>query len=372
MNTMRVGDRVRATYDFQPHDHMWRTEFYIWGEAIERWKTEGLPEDYNEQNLFNYDPPNAHVGAGVDMGWCEPPFIPVFEERQVEDLGDIEIIQDWAGRWLKVFKGRRHGFMPEYIKHPVTNMADWEKVAPRLDPNNPERWKNVPETVRASRARADEVGGMLIANMVGGYMYLRALIGPEDLLYAVYDQPELIHAAMQGWLAVMDESVRGIQAEVEIDEIFMAEDICYKGGILISPDSMREFLLPYYQQVLTNAKSRQKRKIYYRIDTDGDCKPVIPIYSELGLDAMSPMEVASGCDVVEIAKQYPNLIMSGGIDKRILAAGKDAIEAHLQHIMPFMLDRGGYWPTCDHGVPDDVSFENYLYYRRRICEMDHR
>ena len=33
--------------------------------------------------------------------------------------------------------------------------------------------------------------------------------------------------------------------------------------------------------------------------------------------------------------------------------------------------RGDYIPTCDHGVPNDVSLENYLYYRRRVCEMDH-
>ena len=84
------------------------------------------------------------------------------------------------------------------------------------------------------------------------------------------------------------------------------------------------------------------------------------------------MEVASGCDVVAIAQQYPDLVISGGIDKRILAAGKDAIEAHLQYIIPFMVERGGYIPTCDHGVPDDVSFENYMYYRTRLCELDHK
>jgi hypothetical protein len=36
-----------------------------------------------------------------------------------------------------------------------------------------------------------------------------------------------------------------------------------------------------------------------------------------------------------------------------------------------MLRRGGYVPMCDHGVPDNVSLQNYLYYRRRICELDH-
>ena len=73
---------------------------------------------------------------------------------------------------------------------------------------------------------------------------------------------------------------------------------------------------------------------------------------------------------VEIAKKYPDLVMVGGIDKRVLAQGKDAIEDYLQKVIPFMVKRGGFIPTCDHGVPDNVSFDNYMYYRKRMIEMD--
>jgi len=370
-STMRAGDRLRATYAFQPVDHLYRGEFYIWDEALERWKAEGLPEDWREQNLFNYDP-LGQFNTGVNLGWCEPPFLPYFEHKVLEEHGDYEIVQDGAGRIIQIFKGRSHGFMPVYMKHAVSNMADWEQVATRLDPQNPQRWEGLEATVTANRAQADAVGGLLVQNLVGGYMYLRALMGPEDLLLMFYDQPEVIHAAMQGWLALMDEALARVQAVTDIDEIYMAEDICYNHGLLISPDTMRAFLLPYYQQLLGNARGRQQRPISYQVDTDGDCRPAIPVYYELGLTRMSPFEVASGCDVVAIAKQYPNLVMSGGIDKRVLASGKEAIEAHLQHILPFMVERGGYYPTCDHGVPDDVSFEDYLYYRRRVCELDHK
>jgi len=89
------------------------------------------------------------------------------------------------------------------------------------------------------------------------------------------------------------------------------------------------------------------------------------------MDVMSPWEVASGCDVVEIGRKWPDLVMAGGIDKRVLARGKEAIDRHLEYIIPAMLRRGGYIPMCDHGVPDNVSFENYLYYRKRMCELDH-
>jgi hypothetical protein len=78
--------------------------------------------------------------------------------------------------------------------------------------------------------------------------------------------------------------------------------------------------------------------------------------------------VAAGCDVVKIGQQYPNLVIAGGIDKRVMAKGPDAIDKHLAEILPPMLKRGGYIPTCDHLVPTDVSFENYVHYRKRCLE----
>jgi hypothetical protein len=79
--------------------------------------------------------------------------------------------------------------------------------------------------------------------------------------------------------------------------------------------------------------------------------------------------VASGCDVVRTGKEYPELLILGGFDKRILAQGKDAIDREVDRIMPVMVKRGGYIPTCDHGVPEEVSFENYLHYRKRMLEF---
>jgi len=367
---MTPGQRLRAIYEGKPVDHLPRREFYIWEEALEIWREQGMPADWQERNLFNFDP-----WGKVDirlLGWCEPPFMPAYEQKVVESQGDYEIIQDFAGRWLKVFTGRRHGFMPDYIKHPVSDMKDWvEDVEPRLNPNTPERISRFEEHVRnlSAKARAEDL--MVSQGFVGGYMYMRALMGPEDLLYGFCDQPELIRAMMQTWFTLMDTFVARAQAITELDEIFLAEDICYNAGLLISPAMFEEFLLPYYQQLVSNARGRQKKRIYLQIDTDGKCMPAIPLYLKAGMDMMSPFEVASGCDVVDVGRQYPELIMSGGIDKRVLAAGKDAIDAHLNHIMPEMVARGRYIPTCDHGVPSNVSFEDYCYYRARICELDH-
>jgi len=262
--------------------------------------------------------------------------------------------------------------MPDYIKHPVTSVKDWEEdVSPRLNPEDPARYEKLAAACAEAARLARDEDRFVGQGVIGGYMYLRALMGPEDLLLAFYDKPDLIHAMMQRWAQLAKAALARIQAHVELDQLSLGEDICYNHGLLVSPDMVREFLFPYYREVVAGARARQKRKMYLFVDSDGWVGPAIPLYMEVGMDVMVPFEVASGCDVVEIGRQWPNLIIQGGIDKRVLAAGKEAIDRHLRHIVPAMLKRGGYIPMCDHGVPDNVSLENYLYYRRRICEMDH-
>lgn len=367
---MDVIERLRATYELRPVDRMVRREFYIWQEAIERWQREGMPADVPRAELFGFDE-SARRGIGM-LGWCEPAFVPAMTEQVVEETDDYQLIRDNAGRTLKVFRGRRHGFMPTYLKHAVACERDWEEdVLPLLSPETPQRWEGL-EPKRDELQAADAAGKMIVLTAIGGYMYLRALVGPEEICYLFVDAPGLIHRMMQAWLSLADAVAAWAQRFVEIDEVFLAEDICYNHGLLISPEMVREFLFPYYQQLLANVRSRQRSKrLYFQLDTDGNCDEAIGLYREIGMDVMSPFEVAAGNDVVEIARRHEGLVILGGIDKRVLAAGREAIDQHLRHILPPMVARGGYVPTCDHGVPDDVSYDSYTHYRRRVMEMDH-
>ncbi len=363
--------KLRDTYARVPGVPLFRREFGFY--SLDAWKEQGMP-DLPVQELLKevfQCEPAGNLGLG-QLGWCEGGFNPVFESKILEDRGEHEVVQDHAGRAVLCFKGRRTGFMPEYIDHPVKDQTTWEEnVKWRLDPTTEARYTDLPERMQNARERAAR-GMMITQNLVGGYMYLRSLIGPGDLLYKFYDDPTLIHDCMKTWFELADAVIARHQEHVTLDELFLAEDICYNSGSLISPDMMREFLFPYYQQLIANIRARQidpSRHLYIQIDTDGDAAPVIPVYQEIGMDAMSPFEVASGCDVVALGKQYPELAMFGGIDKRILAESKDAIDREVERILPVMRERGGFIPTCDHGVPEEVPYENYLHYRKRCVEL---
>lgn len=360
--------KLREAYGRTPGAPLFKREFGFY--CLERWKEQGMPQGVPLADLFDYDPPGNH--ALGQIGWCEAAFAPAFDEKVLEDRGDYEVVQDAAGRAVLCFKGRRSGFMPEYLDHPVKDRTTWEEnVKWRLDPGAPGRYVDLAERMREARERAAE-GLMITQNLVGGYMYLRSLIGPGELLYTFYDDPGLIHDCMKAWFDLADGVIARHQEHVTLDELFFAEDICFNSGPLISPDMMREFLFPYYRQLIENARRRQidpSRHLYLQVDTDGNALPVIPVYRELGMDAMSPFEVASGCDVVSIGRRYPDLAMFGGVDKRILAQSKAAIDREVERILPAMRERGGYIPTCDHGVPEEVPYENYLHYRRRCVEL---
>jgi len=373
-------ERMRRSFEGGPVDHLVRTPFGFFPQTFARWEREGIPTDvvkdgkggsrFNEYFGFG---PGVWMGQPVDLGWCEAPLEPRYEEKVLKVEGRHEIVRDWVGRHCVFPIGQREQVMPTYLKHAVASRKDWENdVRPRLDPETPARWEGYEGKVERNRARLGRGECLHTASVIGGYMYLRSLIGPEDLLYAFYDAPDLVRSLMETWRDIMVPCLKRVQADVgSFFRLFLAEDICYNHGPLISPAMMREFLLPCYRELYEELKGGQTEGLHFEIDTDGDCRPVIDVYREVDVDAMSPFEVASGCDVVEIGRRYPDMHMRGGIDKRVLAKGPDAIDRMLEYIVPTMVDRGRYIPSCDHAVPSDVSLPNYRHYRKRVMELDH-
>ena len=360
-------------YAITPNAPIYKKEFGFY--VLDRWIGEGYLKprdqetDYNAylRKIFGLDEPAVHYLQG--LGWCEAAIMPCFEEKVLEDRGEHELVQDFAGRSVLYFKGRRSGFMPEYLDHPVKDCKTWEEnVRWRLSPDAPGRIEKAKVCAANAKAARDR-GEIIVQQAIGGYMYLRSLMGPSDLLYQFYDNPKLIHSCMETWLSLAEAVTAEHQKEVAFDELFLAEDICYNSGCLISPDMMHEFLFPYYRRLIEGVRSRNRgRKLHIQIDTDGRADDVIDLYREIGMDSLSPFEAAAGCDIVKASRDYPELLLSGGIDKRKIVEGGDALRRHLDEIVPPLRRRGGYIPTCDHGVPEETPFENYMLYRSLMDE----
>ncbi|MHB9033265.1 MAG: uroporphyrinogen decarboxylase family protein [Anaerolineae bacterium] len=189
------------------------------------------------------------------------------------------------------------------------------------------------------------------------------MLGDEEVLYAFYDAPSLIHDMLE---TITEFNIKLIQRalhEAPITWVQIWEDMCYTAGPLISPEMFRSFLMPYYLRLTEAIHSAGVDLIM--VDSDGDVAELISLWLEAGVSGVYPMEQAAGNDLWSYRSRYgSSLGMAGGIDKRVLAMDKAAIDRELEIKIGLALE-GGYLPVHDHTIPTDVSYANYMYYLER-------
>jgi hypothetical protein len=65
------------------------------------------------------------------------------------------------------------------------------------------------------------------------------------------------------------------------------------------------------------------------------------------------------------------LRLIGGIDADALRKSPPDIHQSVMHLVPGLLANGGFIPLADGRVREDVSFDNYVYYRKLLEEVTH-
>ena len=333
--------------------------FGPWPQTLARWQREGLPKDADWREIVGFDGALRHK-LPVNAFWSPP-----FEEEVIEEAGETQVILDVRGVTKRVRDG---GWSIEFLSHPVRDRADWERVKERLDPQAPERFPSGWRAFCKEHAgRTDPAyAGDLPCGFFGGP---REMLGFEKLIYAFYDEPallcEILDTLCELWIHVFTIALR----DAPVDFFFIWEDMCFKTGPLIGPGLFRTHLLPRYKRLTRALRAAGVETIM--VDSDGDVRPLIPLWLEGGVTCLFPWETQMGLDITAIRRQYPTLQMIGGIDKYSLALGREAIDAELGKI-PWMLEQGRYLPAVDHAVPPNVSWDNYRYFCDRLRDLIER
>ncbi len=334
--------------------------------TLETWRRQGLPEEVQDYNEY------AYRLAGGTCEWprgsasfpVEERMIPMFEEKVIEDRPSSKVVQDWKGNICEI--GRE--FTPEYlrnpigfvtrrwIKCPVEGRADWEGMKRRYDADEPSRLSADAALGRALAGRTR----ILQIHFSGPFWQLREWVGFENLCTLFYDDPGFVRDMIAFWEDYVARLLRRTLAHVTPDVVHLSEDMAYKSFSMVSPAMTREFLLPTWRR--WGEIVRGAGVPVYAMDSDGYIGELIPLWIEAGINACDPIEVAAGNDLPAFRRQFGRaMAYSGGVDKRAMAKGGTVIEAEIARLRP-VIDDGGYIPSCDHGVPSDVSWPNYMRY----------
>ncbi len=364
---MNQRERFLATFEFKKTDRpfYWETPG-AWAATIQRWKGEGFekPAGMRFPDFFGMDTIKWLPFKG---GWTGNPYFPMFNEVILDDDGTNITLIDKYGITKRERKLNPETSMPQFLEFPVKTRSNFiNNIKPKLDYTNPDRFPgNWNELVKEYGSR-EYVLGMYI---IGPFGYLRNLMGDEELMYSIYDNPDFIHEMLLHWKKFYIGFVTKVCADVAPDFVMIWEDICYSNGPLISPSAFNKFMALHLKDVIAVLKQRGIKGIV--VDTDGDCTKMLPVYLDCGANGFYPFEVQAGMDIVELRKQYgKSFVIIGGLDKKTLAVSKEAIKAEVDGKLPFMLSCGGYIPMLDHTVPPDVPFDNFRFFIDYVRTFD--
>lgn len=361
---MTERERFLACMDYGTPDRVPNHELGVWPQAIVRWRE----ESGSDLSQYTWNWFHGEDAIGLDRREYVPlhfGMIPGYEAGVLEETDEYEIIRHWNGIVTRALKAGSVGggrmCMDQYLSFPVEGPEDWPAVRERLVPAIPERYPaNLEERIEGWRTRTCPLvlGENCAAN--GFYWRARELLGTEALSFAWYDQPALMHEIMEHYADLIIETARPVLERISVDYFVLNEDFAGKGGPLIGPELFREFILPHLTRMVGFFRAHGTR--YFAVDSDGDPTPLVPLLMEAGVDTLWPIERASGVSPEGFRKQFGrDLRLWGGVDKRVLCLGRQAIREHLAELIP-MIEDGGFIPTLDHTFPPDIPWEGFQDY----------
>jgi len=341
--------------------------------TIAAWREQGLPDDVNWHGYVI-----GKLGLESTPHKDAPPFwlnhrmIPEFEEKVIEELEDSLVVQDWKGNICQIsnrydvtyLRVAKDFVTRKWIRCPVENRDDWEQMKTRYDPDDPSR---VPPNLEELGKQVADRDYLMGVGVHGPFWQLREWLGFEGLCMLFKDDPEFVREMIGFWTDYTSKLLMKVLPHVQIDSVHVSEDMAFKEKSMISPDMAREFLLPCYRQWSETIRSCGCP--IYDMDSDGFIGELIPVWIEAGFNVCDPIEVAAGNDINEFRESFGHKIaFKGGVDKRAMAKGGQVIRDELARIKPVIRD-GGYIPSCDHGVPADVGWAEFLDYCELLARM---
>jgi len=284
------------------------------------------------------------------------------EEGLAEDA-DLAQMFDYDRRELVPFDIRRR---PDLLDEFPASAADLDKLRASLDPDEPGR---VPEDWDEKVKAWDDRDHVLDLSVHRGFfltMGVDTWHRFERCVFQLADEPELVREI----LCITGESyarmAERVLSEVEVDVATFGEPVGGSGGSLISPKVYEEVVLPSYQPIFDVLRRHNVETICVRTYTN--VWSLLPSMMRAGINCLWLCEVAAGTmDYRAVRHEFGrDLRLIGGIDLDTLFLDEGAMRREIETKVPALLADGGYIPLADGRVRADGPFEHYAQYRRLL------
>ena len=350
-------ERVSRQLKRQPVDRISVFE-HFWGDTREEWEKQGkIPPDVHFSDLFNFDMELASALSYVaDLD---------FEPVVLEETDETVLTLDGNGATLR--RHKLHSATPEHVDFSVKERKSWEeKIKPLLVPD---RKRINFEKYREAKKKAADTNRFFFLTGVNVFELMHPVCGHEYMLMGMVMDPDWVKDMVYTYSRLI-VSLQQILFEEEgyPDGIWFYEDMGFKEKPFISPAMYDEIIKPAHKYTIDYAKSINKPVVMHSC---GYVEPLIPGMIESGIDCLQVIEVKAGMDLVQIYKDYGEVLsLMGGIDVRTLYSNDlDIINRELESKIPIVKGHNGFILHSDHSIPNTVNYESYKYFVERGLEL---
>lgn len=370
---MTNRERVNAILHYQPVDRVPVVAFGYWEETLQKWAREGHITQAQCDGYHDNSEADREIMAklGFDFNWSscfggDVGLKPAFTPEIIRTEADGSIIgRDENG--LIVRTKPSIVSIPSEIGTTLTGREAWEEhYLPKLQyAEDRIDWKGVQRELENSADR-DIPLGLHCGSLYG---FVRNLLGVEELSYLQVDDEELYAEVIDTCAEVCFRVVeRLLKTDISFDYAHFWEDICFKNGPLVNPAVFAEFVGPHYKRITSLLKAHGIDIV--SLDCDGWIDKLIPVWLENGVNTMFPIEVGTwNASIAPWRAQYGRELRGvGGMDKRVFAQDRAAVDHEIERLKP-LVELGGYIPCPDHRIAPDAIFENIAYYCERFRKV---
>jgi hypothetical protein len=350
--TLTDRERFRRQMHYLPVDRCFNMEFGYWEENFKEWPLfveGGITNNDEAERFFNFD----RITTVAGEIWMCPPY----EERVVEVRENTQVWVNSDGLLVEIPLDR-HDTIPHYLGASIVTPDDWQQAkAEHLQLDHPSRKVNLAAIQQLHPPERDYPVGVWVGSMIGK---IRDILTFEGLAFAIHDYPAMVEDMVETACQLVEQYLDQVLPHMDFDFAAGWEDICYKGGPLVSVKFFNNVVVPRYKRI--HQKLTAHGIDVWWVDCDGDVRPILRGFLEGGVNCLFPYEVNSCTHPANLLGEYGKALrIMGGFDKMALGAGREAIRAYMETLRP-LVERGGYIPFCDHRCPPNVAPEDYTYY----------
>ena len=189
--------------------------------------------------------------------------------------------------------------------------------------------------------------------------YLTWLMGYETLCYALYDQRDLVQAISERLIEMFRIIIQRVLEFDRVKIMWGSDDLGFKTGTLISPDDLREFVLPGHKLMAQMSHDAGRP---YLLHACGNLSAIMEdLIEDVRIDALHSFEDTI-VGVIDTKERYGDrLSVLGGIDVDFLCRSPPGqVRERVSRTLEACMAGGGYCLGTGNSVTNYIPLDNYL------------